>query len=167
MSTNISLLVLDHQLGPKTVYFGCSYIQKLKNQILFCRHFRKKVVYVTAGPGSAAPPQIGLISCKLNTCKFCHHPNLPVTKLAWYHGKLLEEIHCPSPTHAGNWMGWTNYSVYVNRHAVRGTKSAAPVYATECPKVHSCTIILRQARIKCPFFCQCTAAPCLWSVTII
>lgn len=64
------------------IYFTCSYIQKLKSQILFCRHFRRKVVYVTAGPGSAAPPQIGLISCKLNTCKLCHHPNLLVTKLA-------------------------------------------------------------------------------------
>lgn len=68
----ISLLVLDHQLRPGTVVFlSILYVATLNCAIhqLFCRHFRRNGLYVTA---LAAPPQVGLISCSLNTCKLCH-----------------------------------------------------------------------------------------------
>lgn len=33
-------------------------------------------------PGVSAAPPLGPIPCNLNTCKLCHHANLPVAKLA-------------------------------------------------------------------------------------
>lgn len=71
-------------------------------------------------------PRLGLILCKLNTCKLCHRANLPVSELG-HHGSLPAETRRPSPTHAGGWMGWTIHTVRTPtrwmRHSQRLKKS--------------------------------------------